>query len=400
MPVEAASECLGSRRPTHYTVCYRVKFVGFPPSDGHVRCPPGSYSIYSVQVIGTACQEALEPGFRVRLELPARGLLVHRVALVMLPLFEPGQSKRFREAGALGKVRTLVTAKRRLLRDLEQAGEGASAIVVQRNVDMSPSLGFEKRVTAKRRLIYDVDDAIWMTGRQTGGHPLGALKGTARKVRWLSERAEHVIAGNAILAEHLATYSEKVTVVPSLVEPSDYLVREHVQADVVTLGWVGSPTTALYLRGIAPALERFAGQSSRGVRLLVVGGGAPRVEGMDVEERAWSPGAEQQALAETDIGLMPLDDTPWSRGKCAYKALQYMASGIPAVVDDVGISAATVDGAGYVASGTEQWVEALRALAEDAGLRSRMGAAGRRRVEEEFSPARWVPTMATILRGD
>ena len=119
-----------------------------------------------------------------------------------------------------------------------------------------------------------------------------------------------------------------------------------------------------------------------------------------MEERAWSPSTEHEVLAETDIGLMPLDDTPWSRGKCAYKALQYMASGIPPVVDDVGISADVVSGAGYVASNPEQWLEALLALAEDAGLRGRLGEAGRRRVEGEFSLERWVPTMATILRGD
>jgi glycosyltransferase involved in cell wall biosynthesis len=116
------------------------------------------------------------------------------------------------------------------------------------------------------------------------------------------------------------------------------------------------------------------------------------------EERAWSPAAEREALAEIDIGLMPLDDTPWSRGKCAYKALQYMAAGIPPVVDDVGISAAAVGGAGCVATGAGQWREALRALADDAGLRTRLGATGRRRVEEEFSPRRWLPTLAAILR--
>jgi glycosyltransferase involved in cell wall biosynthesis len=100
-----------------------------------------------------------------------------------------------------------------------------------------------------------------------------------------------------------------------------------------------------------------------------------------------------------DIGLMPLDDTPWSRGKCAYKALQYMASGIPPVADDVGVVADTVGGAGYAVTGPGQWLEALGALADDPGLRARMGEAGRLRVEEEFSPARWLPTIASILRG-
>ncbi len=120
---------------------------------------------------------------------------------------------------------------------------------------------------------------------------------------------------------------------------------------------------------------------------------------MEVEERAWSLGAEREALAEMDIGLMPLDDTPWSRGKCAYKALQYMASGIPAVADDVGIVADTIGGGGHAVAGAEQWLEALDALAGDPDLRARMGEAGRRRVEEEFSPDRWLPTIAAILRG-
>ena len=209
----------------------------------------------------------------------------------------------------------------------------------------------------------------------------------------------HTIAGNEILAEHLSRYSDAVTIVPSLVDPGAHAMRVHEQGEALTLGWIGSPTTAPYLRGVAPVLERFAKGSPRPVRLLVVGGSAPPIAGVEVEERAWSPGAEREALAEMDVGLMPLDDTPWSRGKCAYKALQYMASGIPPVADDVGIVADTVGGAGYAVAGPEQWLEALGALAGDPGLRARMGEAGRRRVEEEFSPARWLPTIAAILRG-
>lgn len=350
-------------------------------------------------MIATSCHGPTDPSFRVRLELPGRALVAHDVALELFPLFSADQAGRFRSVGAVAKARILATARRRLMRELRAVGEGSSAVIVQRQVDLAPSLALERAAAMNRRLIYDVDDAIWLTGRQAGGHPLSALKGAGRKVRWLAERAEHVIAGNEILAEHLATYNESVTVVPSLVDPSAYALRRHEQAEEVTLGWIGSATTAPYLGGIATVLERFSKQSPRPVRLVVVGGSAPRVAGARVEERAWSPEAEREALAEMDIGLMPLDDTPWTRGKCAYKALQYMASGIPPIVDDIGISADTVSGAGYVAPGAEQWLEALHALADDPGLRARLGEVGRRRIEDDFSFGRWLPTLAAILQG-
>jgi glycosyltransferase involved in cell wall biosynthesis len=351
-------------------------------------------------VIATSCQGPSDPAFRVRLELPGHGLVAHGVRLELLPLFSADQARRFRSAGAAGKLRVLAAARRRLLGELREIGAAAPSVLVQRHVDLTPSLALERAAAASRRLIYDVDDAIWLAGRPSGGHPLGALKGAARKVRWLAERAEHVIAGNEILAERLSRHSNAVTVVPSLVDPASCALRRHEQGEVLTLGWVGSPTTAPYLHDIAPVLERYGRRSTRPVRLLVVGGSAPRLDAVRVEERTWSPAAEREALAETDIGLMPLRDTPWTRGKCAYKALQYMACGIPAVVDDVGISAATVGGAGCVAAGAAQWLDALDALAEDAGLRARLGELGRRRIEEEFSPGRWLPILAAILRGD
>jgi glycosyltransferase involved in cell wall biosynthesis len=351
---------------------------------------------HGLRVIGTSCQGTADAAFRVRLELPARGLTVHGVELELLPLFSEEATRRFREAGALAKARALASSRRRLKRELKAAE--ASTVVVQRGVDLTPSLALERAATRGRRLIYDVDDAIWLSGPRTGGHRLSSLKGAARRVRWLGERAEHTIAGNEILAEHLAPYGP-VTVVPSLVDPADFGLREHEQGEEVTLGWIGSPTTAPYLGRVAGALERFGQASERPVRLLLLGGSAPPLEGVRVEERAWSPAAERQALAEIDIGLMPLPDTPWTRGKCAYKALQYMAAGIPAVVDDVGISAEAVAGAGYAVSGEEQWLEALEALAADAGLRTQLGATGRRRIEADFSPRRWLPTIAAIIRG-
>lgn len=351
-------------------------------------------------MLATSAQSVYDPAFRIRMKLPAPALAAHGVALDLVALFSSDQSVAFRAARPARKAIVLARARAQLGRRLTNANETAGTVVVQRFVDLVPSLALERAATKNRRIIYDVDDAVWLSGRSTGGHPLSALKGASRKVRWLATRAEHVIAGNEILAEYLSAYNDAVTVVPSLVDPGAYDVRRHAQSESVTLGWIGSPTTAPYLQGIAPLLERFASLSPRPVRLIIVGGAAPQVEGLRVEQRAWSPEAERQALAEMDIGLMPLRDTPWTRGKCAYKALQYMAAGIPPLVDDVGVSAITVKDAGIVASSEGQWLEALQSLTDDAELRARLGATGRERVERHFSLERWVPRLAQILRGD
>jgi glycosyltransferase involved in cell wall biosynthesis len=101
-----------------------------------------------------------------------------------------------------------------------------------------------------------------------------------------------------------------------------------------------------------------------------------------------------------DVGLMPLPDTDWTRGKCAYKALQYMAGGVPVVADDVGVTARIIgDGAGHAVRGEEEWVESLVVLLTDANLRNQMGSQGRSRVERDFSVNTWTPKLAALLRG-
>lgn len=350
-------------------------------------------------VIAVSARSPSDPAFRIRLELPGRALAGYGIDLGLLPLFSVEQATAFRAVTSLRKAAILAHARTRLAHTLRELPSDADTVIVQRQVDLAPLLSLERLATADRRMIYDVDDAIWLSGRQTAGHPLGVLKGAARKVRWLTARADEVIAGSEILAEHLERYSPRVTVVPSLVDPDAYAVRRHEQGAAVTLGWIGSPTTVRYLHAIGPVLERFARECRRPVKLEVVGGQAPRLNGIEVLERAWSPEVEQLVLGRMDIGLMPLDDTLWARGKCAYKALQYMAAGVPPVVADVGISAHVATGAGWVADGEAQWLEGLHLLANDPDLRERLGAVGRERIERDFSPARWAPTLARILRG-
>jgi hypothetical protein len=139
----------------------------------------------------------------------------------------------------------------------------------------------------------------------------------------------------------------------------------------------------------------------RAVRLLVVGGRAPRVAGVTVDERAWSETGERAALAEIDVGVLPMPDTPWTRGKAAYKALLYMAAGIPVVADHVGVAPDVVrDGdVGAVVGTASEWTDALQALG-DSRTRTALGTRGREHAERNFSVEAWAPVVASILRGD
>ena len=169
------------------------------------------------------------------------------------------------------------------------------------------------------------------------------------------------------------------------------------------MGWIGSASTAPWLSRLRAPLARLA-SATRSVELELVsmGGEAPDVAGMSLRSEPWTEAGERKFLAEVDIGLMPLPNSEWARGKCSYKALQYMAAGIPVVADDVGISAKVVGHGegGLVAGDAEDWVDHLTALVREPALRERLGATGRARVKMDYSVERWGPRLASILRGE
>jgi len=345
----------------------------------------------------------LAPSFRVRTRIPAAELAIHGIDMRFLPLLDEEQDRAVHQGSLARRLQAAFQARRGLRRRLQADGDRLEVALVQRQVDLSPSLGLERRVADGRRLVLDVDDAIWLdSSPDAGGHRLARLKGTARKLRWLAERADAVVAGNDLLADWLGRYSANVVVVPSLVEHREIPAREHEAGERVLIGWLGSPSTVPALRRLVAPLSRLAADASTEAELLVMGGSAPEVPGLRVREESWSEAAERRFLAEVDIGLMPLPDNAWTRGKCAYKALQYMAAGIPVVADDVGVSAQVIghERGGLIVPAGGDWVEPLRELGSDARMRSQLGRTGRDRVAEGYSVEAWAPVLAHVLRGD
>lgn len=356
------------------------------------------------RALAVGAQGPTAPAFRVRAVLPAGELRRFGVELTPLPLFSPELDHRFQEGSLRTKTAAVLRARRSLRHRLGDELADCDAVFVQRQVDLLPSLTLERQVTTGRRTVLDVDDAIWLdTSPPAGGHPLAFLKGSERKIRWLAQRADHVIAGNEVLAEWLSDHAERVDVIPSLVSPSDVPLRRHEDTRRIVLGWIGSRTTAVHLRELRALLAKLPARApDLKWELAVMGGTFGDLPGMDVRQLPWSLPGERELLKRMDIGLMPLPDNDWTRGKCAYKALVYMSAGIPVVADGVGATADIVgDGeSGLIAYTRDEWSDLLLSLARDTAARARLGAAGRRRTEDEFSTRRWAPRLARILTGD
>jgi len=351
-------------------------------------------------VLATTAGGPTAPNFRVRVEMFRESLHAHGVELHSRPLLRADEAVRLRRGSISERVRLLANAHRRQLR--LASSELAGTVLVSRQASLNPFLAAERALSEGRRVVYDVDDAIWFSGhRAAGGHRLAGLKRSATKARWLAERADTVLAGNEILAEWLGAHSAHVQVVPSVVTPMPEPRSHHNGAEAV-VGWIGSHSTAQYLATLVEPLVVVArALAPRGVRLLIVGGNAFAVPGVVVEALPWSVANERAALARMDVGLMPLPDNEWTRGKCAYKAVQYMGAGIPVAADPVGVARSVVEGngAGVTPSGSAGWSEALRHLLEDADARRELGRAGHTAAVREFSVARWSPTILEALTG-
>ncbi|MDP1846685.1 MAG: hypothetical protein Q8K79_02745, partial [Solirubrobacteraceae bacterium] len=234
------------------------------------------------RVAAVGAQGLDSPAFRVRTQIPAPELRRLGLDVVPFPLFSPQLDEEFHSGSSARRASALVAARRGLARRLQDEIEACATTVIQRQADILPTRSLERLAADGRRLVLDVDDAVWFdAAAQAGGHPLAFLKRTAGKIRWLAERADHVVAGNEYLAEWLASANDRVTVVPSLVEAERVALRRHAPSDHVTLGWIGSASTTRYLTELSPVLERLAALVPQ-IRweLCVVGAAAPAIDGM------------------------------------------------------------------------------------------------------------------------
>lgn len=238
--------------------------------------------------------------------------------------------------------------------------------------------------------VYDVDDALHTDIGE--GPPWRRLAPKAPKAAAAARHADRVVAGNDILADWASAHARDVVVIPSCVDPADYRPKQdHRVSDPPVLGWIGSPDNEALLAAIGPALRELHRRT--GARVRVVGTDRPSLGELEaiLDRTRWSPHSQRELLATMDVGLMPLLDDPYSRGKCGYKLLQYAAAAVPAVASPVGTNRSILAALGLpAATSTEDWIGAVLGLLEaSTESLAALGRQVREVVTRQYSYAAW-----------
>ncbi|MDX2167210.1 MAG: glycosyltransferase family 4 protein [Deltaproteobacteria bacterium] len=273
-------------------------------------------------------------------------------------------------------------------RDVRDAA-GFDVVLLNRDLHRGRQVWEQRLFAANPRVVFDFDDAIYLGDKRA-------------HIEWICRRAAWVTAGNATLAEFARQYTDRVTLLPTVVDPLRYAL--HDAGDVMPtaplrVGWLGSD---LSIRETLYPHWKMLGRLQHALGFEFVICSRPRPQPPSDALRwsflEWSPRAEEAIGRHLDVGVMPLVDNEFQRGKCGLKLLQYMAAGLPVIASPVGINRALVQAdTGFLATGEHEWHAALRALLVSPERRIALGRAGRARCERDFSLRGWVGTLHEIL---
>jgi glycosyltransferase involved in cell wall biosynthesis len=300
----------------------------------------------------------------------------HRMRSLVEPLQEAGWEVRTEQFPG-GRYGLRTWERRELLR--------WAHVTVLHQIKLS---SIEARLFAaySRRRIFDVDDAIYVRKPRRLGDAPDESAWRQQKFAATCRRVDAVAAGNDVLAAVARASAQQVAVLPTSIDTACYVPTTAGPGDPPTIAWIGSPENLIYLEMIRPALARLTKRHPT-LKLRVICSAFPDWSDVTVERVPWSSATEAQSLAGAHIGVMPLTDDAWSRGKCAFKLLQYMAASLPCVASPVGANKeAVLDGInGFHATDADEWERGLERLIVSADLRASFGAKGRAHVEQRYS---------------
>lgn len=341
------------------------------------------------------------PGQRFRFEQYFEFLKEQGFQCELSYLVEPGDDQFLYKPGHfLEKARFVQRSVSKRRADVARMNE-FDIIFISREALMTRSTWFERAFRkGKARIIYDFDDSIWLSNVSDANRRWGWVK-DASKTSKLIALADMVFAGNNYLADYGRKFNTNVEVVATTINTEEYLPRTVRPEGPVIIGWSGSITTIRHFKYAVPALRKLKAKYGDRIAFQVVGDGNFHQEELGITGLPWRKDTELDDLRAMDIGIMPLPDDEWARGKCGLKGLQYMALGIPTLMSPVGVNSEIIQHGenGFLPRSTEEWVEQVSRLVEDADLRARLGAAARRTVEERYSVKAWRDTYLKLFNN-
>lgn len=286
--------------------------------------------------------------------------------------------------------------------DVLRAGK-YDIIFIHREAFMTGSVLFEKLFhKSGAKIVFDFDDAIWHFDVSEANRRLGWLKRPS-KTKDIIAMADAVIAGNAYLAEFASAGNKNVIIIPTTID-TDYHRQQATKKpdpEQVCIGWTGSLTTVKHFRMIEPVLAEIYQRYGSRVRFKLIGDSAYRNETLALTGTPWRLRSEVQDLSDIDIGIMPLPDDEWAKGKCGFKGLQYMAMEIPAVLSPVGVNTSIVEHgkSGFLADTLGEWTSVLSYLIDNPKIRQEVGKEARQVILDHYSVHSQWPVYLKLLEG-
>jgi glycosyltransferase involved in cell wall biosynthesis len=327
------------------------------------------------------------PGQRFRHEQYLEYLESNGFEITYSNMLTAAEDKVFYGNGsAIGKAWVGVKALFRRLKDLRRANQ-YDYIFVYRDAFFFGTW-FERRFKkSKAKLIFDYDDSIWLMDENPNQSAFQKLK-NPEKTGTIISYCDLIIAGNEYLKEYATKFYQNIVIIPTTIDLNEYSRVEVTKSkEGVCIGWSGSFSTIKHFESSLEALRIVKKKYGNRVYFKVIGDGNYRNEELDIVGLPWRKDSEISDLCEIDVGIMSLPDDAWSKGKCGLKGLQYMALEIPTVMSPVGVNSDIIqDGEnGFLAGSVEEWVDKLSLLIESDELRRRLGKAGRKTVEDQYS---------------
>ncbi|HQQ93723.1 MAG TPA: glycosyltransferase [Bacteroidia bacterium] len=274
-------------------------------------------------------------------------------------------------------------------------------IFIQREAHFLGTSFFEKRAfRSGAHVIFDFDDSIWLADTSPGNLKWQWVK---RPSKFFSNLryAHTVLAGNAYLYEKALPYNTSCRIVPTTINTQWHIPKHELRhGDRICIGWSGSLSTVKHFELLLPVLKKLRALHGHTICIRVISDKPYTCQGLDIDSQIWSEDKEVNMLNSFDIGIMPLEDNAWSKGKCGLKALSYMACEVPVVLSPVGVNSTLIEHGhtGFLAETEEEWMHYLDLLIQDKSQRLKLGKAGRAFVEKNYSVERYKAVYLEVFK--